>query len=256
MHAKNIILWTSNTIYICIPLKFDHPLIEGRLIKRYKRFLADIELPDGEIITAHCPNTGSMLGCAEPGSTVWLSRAKNLDRKYPLTWEILKNSSGTLIGINTSLSNRLVKEAIENGLISGLSGYDTIRTEVRFGNENSRVDLLLESREGKPDCYIEVKNVTASVTNGIAVFPDAVSARGTKHLRELISVAENGERAVLCYCVQRGDVKSVQPADQIDPLYGNTLRMAISHGVEVIAYFAEISPKSIILKQAIPVICP
>ncbi|TCV80226.1 sugar fermentation stimulation protein A [Sulfurirhabdus autotrophica] len=226
------------------------------MIKRYKRFLADIALPNGEIITAHCPNTGSMLGCAEPGSTVWLSRAKNLDRKYPLTWEILKNQSGTLIGINTGLSNRLVKEAIEGGLISSFSGYNTIRTEVRFGLENSRVDLLLESATGQPDCYIEVKNVTASVVDGIAIFPDAVSARGTKHLRELIAVVEGGERAVLCYCVQRGDVKSVRPADQIDPLYGSTLRLAISHGVEVIAYSAEISLEGITLKNNIPVVCP
>lgn len=237
-------------------MKFDTPLIEGRLIKRYKRFLADIALPDGDIITAHCPNTGSMSGCDAPGSTVWLSRSNNPDRKYPLTWEIIKNEAGTLIGINTSLSNRLVKEAIENELISELSGYNKIRTEVRFGQENSRVDLLLESLTGQPNCYVEVKNVTASTMNGIAVFPDAVSARGTKHLRELITVVENGERAVLCYCVQRGDVEVVQPADQIDPLYGSTLRLAMVSGVEVIAYIAEINPEGITLKKNIPVFCP
>lgn len=237
-------------------MKFDHPLIEGRLIKRYKRFLADIELLDGAIITAHCPNTGSMTGCAAPGSTVWLSRSNNPNRKYPLTWEIMKNEAGTLIGINTSLSNRLVKEAIENGVISDLSGYDKIRTEVRFGLENSRVDLLLESLKGQSNCYVEVKNATASIMNGIAVFPDAVSVRGTKHLRELITVVENGERAVLCYCVQRGDVEVVQPADQIDPLYGSTLRLAMGRGVEVIAYSAEINPDGIALKKNIPIICP
>ncbi|MGD9786621.1 MAG: DNA/RNA nuclease SfsA [Sulfuricellaceae bacterium] len=233
---------------------FPSPLLEGRLLKRYQRFLADVALADGSTVTAHCPNTGSMLGCKEPGSRVWLSRSANSQRKLPFTWEIVEALPEVLVGVNTGLANRLVEEAIANGAIAELQGYSRIRREVRFGAENSRVDLLLEG-DG-PSCYVEVKNVTAAVENGVAIFPDAVSGRGAKHLRELAAMAEAGHRAVLCFCVQRRDVAEVRPADAIDPVYGRTLREAMNRGMEAIAYRAEISPAGIELRHPLPVACP
>ncbi len=235
-------------------MQFPTPLIEGRLLKRYQRFLADIELPDGRTVTAHCPNTGSMLGCKETGSRVWLSEATNPNRKLPYTWEIVEALPEVLVGVNTGLSNRLVEEAVASGVIAELRGYARIRREVRFGAENSRVDLLLEGNG--PDCYVEVKNVTAAVEGKVAIFPDAVSDRGAKHLRELAAMAEAGHRAVLCFCVQRKDVAEVRPADAIDPVYGRTLRDALARGMEAIAYRAEVSPESIALHHPLPVVCP
>jgi len=236
-------------------MHFSEPLIEGELIRRYKRFLADVRLSDGREVTAHTPNTGSMLGCNEPGSRVWLRESGSTTRKYPLSWELVQASCGTLVGINTGLSNALVREAIEAGRIRSLSGYDRVRPEVRYGAENSRIDLLLEDHGELPDCYLEVKNVTLA-RDGIGLFPDAVSTRGTKHLRELAAMAQQGARACLCFCVQRGDVQQMQPADDIDPEYGAALRAAIDQGVEVIAYRAEISPRAIHLTTAVPVVCP
>ena len=151
-------------------MEFDSPLIRGTLIKRYKRFLADVTLENGDQITAHTPNTGSMKGCSEPGSVVWLRDTKNPDRKYPLSWEMVEAKPDVLVGINTILSNSLVAEAIENGIISELQDYDLIRREVKYGEENSRIDLLLEAAENKPDCYVEVKNVTL-VKGETAYFP-------------------------------------------------------------------------------------
>lgn len=228
-------------------MEFATPLIPGTLIKRYKRFLADVTLDDGSVITAHTPNTGSMRGCCEPGSRVWLRDTQNPDRKYPLSWELVEVASaesvGTLVGINTHLSNQLVEEAIENKVITELAGYATRRREVKYGAEKSRIDLLLEDTH-KPDCYVEVKNVTL-VEKGIAYFPDAVSTRGTKHLRELMAMHEAGYRAVLVFCLQRNDAKRIRPADDIDPEYGNTLRLAHKAGVEILAYSAEPSPLGI-----------
>lgn len=235
-------------------MKFLAPLLEGILLRRYKRFLADVALPTGDIVTAHCPNTGSMLGCVEPGARVWLRDAGNPQRKCRFTWEIVEVARSTLVGIDTSLSNRLVREAIENGVIASLRGYDTIRPEVRFGAERSRVDFLLERRDGLDQCYVEVKNVTASVTNGVALFPDAVSVRGTKHVRELMGVVKAGQRGVVCFCVQRGDVAEVRPADAIDPVYGKTLRIAVVRGVEAIAYRALVTPVGIELLEEVPVV--
>lgn len=235
-------------------MKFPQSLIEGRLLKRYKRFLADVELPDG-MVTAHCPNTGSMLGCMEPGSRVWLSRAANENRKYPFTWEIVEVNGATPVGINTALSNRLVEEGIRGGVIGELAGYSAIRREVRYGKESSRIDFLLEKKRGK-DCYVEVKNVTAAVADGIALFPDAVSSRGARHLREMMAMVAAGHRAVLVFCVQRADVSEVRPADAIDPEYGRTLRVALSRDVEAIAYRAVVSPPEIVLHDGIPVVCP
>jgi sugar fermentation stimulation protein A len=237
-------------------MKFDRPLAEGILKRRYKRFLADVDLTDGGGVTAHCPNTGSMMGCAEPGSTVWLSRSSKPGRKYPYTWELVQVGERVAVGINTGLSNHLVREALESGVIAELDGYARIRREVRFGEENSRVDLLLDGHGKRPRCYLEVKNVTAAVNGGVALFPDAVSVRGSRHLRELIRVVESGARAALCFCVQRGDVGEVRPADDIDPDYGRVLRQAIDSGVEVLAYRARVSPREIRLHQRVPVVCP
>lgn len=236
-------------------MKFDQTLVQGTLVRRYKRFLADVRLQDGEIITAHTPNTGSMKGCCEPGSPVWLSDSGNPKRKYPLSWELVQVREGVLVGINTGLSNRLVEQAIGNGNIAELQGYDNIRREVRYGQENSRIDLLLEQHDQLPDCYVEVKNVTL-VENNTGMFPDAVSTRGSKHLRELIHVVEQGFRAALVFCVQRKDVAVMQPADRIDPEYGATLRWAYDQGVEVLAYGANPTPEQIELVTSIPLEFP
>jgi len=237
-------------------MRFDAPLVSGQLKRRYKRFLADVRLASGEEITAHCPNTGSLMGCAEPGSSVWLSRSANPARKYPYTWELVRVRGRVTVGINTARSNSLVHEALTQGVIAELSGYGSIRREVRFGEENSRVDLLLEDGGASRPCYVEVKNVTAAVKKGVGVFPDAVSTRGTRHLRELMRVVTAGDRAALCFCVQRGDVTEVRPADNIDPVYGATLREAIGAGVEVLAYRARVSPRGINLVAPVPVVCP
>ena len=237
-------------------MKFPQTLITGKLIKRYKRFLADVELDSGEIITAACPNTGSMLGCNVPGSPVWLSSSDSPTRKYKHTWELVEARPGVLVGINTSLPNRLVREAIESYVIKELQGYREIKSEVRYGHENSRIDLLLDGKTKSPPCYVEVKNVTAAVDDGIALFPDAVSERGSKHLRELMAMVAEGYRAVLVFCVQRSDVNEVRPADGIDLVYGVTLRAAVAAGVEVLAYRAALSPIAIVLEKKIPVVCP
>ena len=236
-------------------MEFDKPLIEGILVKRYKRFLADIELSNGSVITAHTPNTGSMKGCAEPGSRVWLRDTCNPNRKYRLSWEMVETFGGWLVGINTGLANQLVREAIEQGTINELSGYSKIRREVRYGVESSRIDLLLEAPNHGSRCYVEVKNVTL-FQQDTAFFPDAVSTRATKHLRELATVAECGHRAVIFFCIQRQEVKEFHPADFIDSVYGKTLRKVLARGVEAMAYCADISPTSIRLSKSVPVICP
>jgi sugar fermentation stimulation protein A len=234
-------------------MKFAAALVEGRLIRRYKRFLADVQLPGG-VITAACPNTGSLMGCAEAGSRVWLSQSDSATRKYRHTWELVEVGD-VLVGINTTLPNALVHEAIAAGSIPELSGYATLRREVAFGAERSRVDLLLEAPAHAP-CYVEVKNVTAAASHGVALFPDCVSDRGSKHLRELIRLKAAGLRPVQLYCVQRGDVDEVRPADGIDVEYGRMLREAIAAGVEVLAYRARVSRDEIRLVQRIPVVCP
>jgi sugar fermentation stimulation protein A len=232
---------------------YKRQLVEGRLIRRYKRFLADIQLPDS-VITAACPNTGSLMGCCDAGSRVWLSESDNAARKYRHTWEIVEVGE-VMVGINTGLPNALVGEAIGDGTIGELSGYASMRREVAFGEERSRVDWLLEA-PGRAPCYVEVKNVTAAASKGVALFPDCVSERGSKHLRELIRLKAHGLRPVQLYCVQRGDVREVRPADGIDHVYGRTLREAIAAGVEVLAYRARVSPTEIRLAERIPVVCP
>ncbi|OGT88804.1 MAG: sugar fermentation stimulation protein SfsA [Gammaproteobacteria bacterium RIFOXYA12_FULL_61_12] len=232
-------------------MRFESPLIAGTLLKRYKRFLADVRLDDGAIVTAHTPNTGSMRGCAEPGSRVWLRDSGNPARKYPLSWELVQTAAGVMAGINTGLANHLVREGIENGVIRELAGYDRIRPEVSYG-VNSRIDLLLQGG-GRPGCYLEVKNVTLAEA-GTAYFPDAVTTRGAKHLRELTAMVEAGHRAVIFFCVQRGDAEEVRPADAIDPAYGQALRDALSRGVEALAYRAIPSIMEIALSCPLPVL--
>jgi sugar fermentation stimulation protein A len=225
------------------------PLISGRLIKRYKRFLADIELEDGSVVTAHCPNSGSMKGCDHPGAPVKLSISNNPDRKLPYTWELVMIND-YWVGLNTMLPNRLTEEGILAGTIPELQGYDRLRREVPYGSERSRIDLLLERADGR--CFIEVKNVTM-VEGELALFPDAVTERGQKHLRELMEVVANGDRGVILFTVQRGDGQAVAPADRIDPAYGKLLRKAVDHGVEALAYRAMVTPEEIRLTGRLPV---
>ncbi|MBP7395132.1 MAG: DNA/RNA nuclease SfsA [Zoogloea sp.] len=231
-------------------MRFPTPLLEGRLLRRYQRFLADVDTAAG-ILTAHCPNTGSMQGCAEPGMRVWLSPATNPARKLAWTWELVEALPGVVVGMHTGRSNALVREAIEAGRVPELAGYPAIRPEVKYG-EGSRIDLLLTAPE-RPDCYVEVKNVTAAVAGHIGYFPDAVTTRGTKHLREMSAMIAAGHRAVLVFCVQRGDVDCVRPADHIDPVYARTLREALAAGVEVIALGARVSPAGIELERRLAV---
>lgn len=219
-------------------MRFDPPLKEAALIRRYKRFLADVELPDGSQMTLHCPNTGSMKNCQYPGSRVWYSDSGNPKRKYPCTWHFIEDPSGCLIGINTALANKLVKEAIDGGCISELQGYQKIRSEVPYGDQRSRIDFLLCENQDNlaKNCYVEVKNVSLAEANGQGLFPDAVTTRGQKHLQELLAITHAGHRAVLLFCVQHEGIDRVAPADDIDPEYGRLLREVAAAGVEVIAY--------------------
>jgi sugar fermentation stimulation protein A len=237
-------------------MRFDQPLVRGRLIRRYKRFLADVELESGETVTCHCPNTGSMMGCAEPGLEVWLSRSANAKRKYPLGWELVRTAGGALVGIHTGRANALVAEALDHDRIAPLSGYTARRGEVNVSGERMRADWLLHGHREAPDCLLEVKNVTAAVDYGVALFPDAVSERGSRHLRALAGHVKRGGRAALVYCVQRDDVREVRPADDIDPVYGRHLREALDAGVEAYALGAEISAEGIELTRRLPVVCP
>ena len=217
-------------------MKFHAPLIQGRLIKRYKRFLSDIELADGTIVVAHCANSGSMLSVCDPGSEVWLSPAKNPDRKLRYTWELIRCGEG-LVGINTSYPNAIVAEAITDGTIAELGGYASLRREVKYG-KNSRIDLLLEDPT-RPPCYVEIKNVTmrrGQEVHSPAEFPDAVTVRGAKHLVELAAMVKAGHRAVMMYLVQRTDSPAFTVAHDIDPAYAKGLKAAMKKGVEVLAY--------------------
>ncbi len=233
-------------------MKFSSPLVRVRLIRRYKRFLADVRMPDGEELTIHTPNTGSMKGCAEPGSYIWIRDVANPKRKYRYSWELSEMADGTLVGVNTILANHLVREAIDNGVIEALGGYDCLKAEVPYGVERSRIDLLLsDDRQGR--CYVEVKNVTAR-EGDMAIFPDAVSARGVKHLRELKEVVAQGHRGVILFCVQRNDVSSFRPAGEIDPHYAETLREVVAAGVEVLAYQAQLTPIGVSLANPLTVV--
>jgi len=227
---------------------FEAELIEGTLIKRYKRFLADVKLPNGDIVTAHCANSGSMKGYKEEGLKVWLSKSNNPKRKLAYTWEMVEDISGEKIFVYAAKANTLVKEAIEQGRIKELQGYENIRTEVKYGSQNSRIDLLLEKEEEK--CYVEVKSVTMKEGNTL-MFPDSVTTRGQKHLQELMEVKENGDRAILFFAVLREGGKDFSPAKEIDPVYAELLEEARDKGVEVLIYQASFKDSEIILEKEI-----
>lgn len=234
-------------------MKLEYPLQTARLLKRYKRFMADVELPNGQQLTLHCANTGSMKNCRDEGCRVWFWDSQNPKRKYPHSWELVEVEQQFIACVNTGRANYLVKEAVEQGVIVPLAGYQELRTEVRYGDENSRIDLLLSNPDQQ--CYVEVKNVTLLRENGEGAFPDAVSTRGSKHLRELALMVRQGHRAVLLFCVAHTGINYVVPADDIDPNYGQALRDAVAAGVEVYAYKAKIQPDEgeISLSAAIPV---
>lgn len=236
-------------------MKFASPLSRGRLVKRYKRFLADIILDGGQEITASCPNTGAMLGLSSPGSTVWVSHNDNPARKYRHTLELVEachEGTATLVGINTGLPNRIVHEAITAGTIPALTGYAGARNEVKYGL-NSRIDILLEDPQ-KPLCYVEIKNVHLMRTPGLAEFPDSVTERGAKHLAELSSMIEQGHRAVMVYLVQRCDAQTFTLAGDIDPAYKRAFEKAHTAGVEAIACRCNVSETGIFVEKLIEII--
>lgn len=227
---------------------FPEPLQPAILLRRYKRFLADVRLPDGREITVHCPNSGSMLGCGDPGLEVMISRAANFNRKYPQTLEMVKVGQ-TWVGVNTLLTNRLVREALENNLFPELGEITTIRPEVKVGS--SRLDFRLEA-DGRTT-WLEVKNCSL-VVGSTALFPDAVTERGTRHLRELLTLHRSGQRAAIIFCVQRADAERFTPAAAIDPLYAATLAEVIDHGVLALAGRTTVSPGAIIIDRRLSVV--
>lgn len=228
-------------------MKFEKNLVKGKLIKRYKRFLADIRLEDGQVITAHCANSGSMMGLLDEGNDVYIWQSDNPKRKLKYSWELVQ-TNGTLVGINTMRPNYLVKEAIESGIITELQGYPSLKMEVKYG-QKSRLDLLLENHH---KCYVEVKNVTL-VEGDIALFPDSVTSRGAKHLDELLHIVREGNRAALVFVVQREDAVKFAPAIKIDPVFSNKLKAVVSEGVEALAYQAAISQTEIKIVKKLPV---
>ena len=217
-------------------------------MKRYKRFLADVRLDNGSLVTAHCPNSGTMRACSAPGQPVYLSFHDNPKRKLKYTWELI-HMPGSLVGVNTLVPNRLVKQSIENGQVKELTGYDRVRAEVKT-SEHSRLDLMLE-KEGSRDCFVEVKNCTL-VEGRVARFPDAVTARGRKHLLELQRLVAEGYRGVMFFLVQRMDADRFMPADDIDPVYGEELRKAHQNGVEILVYDVQIDLTAIGINHNIP----
>lgn len=229
-------------------MRFPAPLIRATLVRRYKRFLADVTLESGEPVTAHVANSGAMLGTAEPGMEVWLSPAAGPGRKLAYSWELVR-ADGVLVGVNTAHPNRIAEEAVRAGAIPALAGYDRIRREVKYGR-NSRIDLLLET-DGRPPCYVEVKNVHLK-RGQWAEFPDAVTARGAKHLVELRDMVAQGARAMMLYLVQRQDCVAFRPAADIDPAYAVGLVAAMRDGVEAICYTCEMSLDGIALKEQLP----
>lgn len=235
-------------------MKFETPLIRGRLIQRYKRFLADVELPDGTPVTASCPNTGSMLGLAQPNAAVWLSQNDSPTRKHRYTWHMVEADVGkgpTIVGIDSSLPNAIVAEALAAGALPELSGYASVRREVKYG-VNSRVDFLLEA-PGKPPCYLEVKNVHFMRKPGLAEFPDSKTERGARHLAELTEMVGQGHRAVMLFIVQRGDAHSLDLAADIDPEYARAFNRAWAAGVQMLAYRCNVKPTGIMIDRRIAI---
>ncbi|MGI9423738.1 MAG: DNA/RNA nuclease SfsA [Hyphomicrobiaceae bacterium] len=237
-------------------MQFETPLARGRLIKRYKRFLADVALDTGDTVTATCPNTGSMKGLTEPGSTVWLSTSDSPTRKYRHTWEMVEHDLGkgaTIVGINTNHPNRIVSEAIAAGKMAPAKGYANLRREVKYGNENSRIDIFLEDPK-KGQCYVEIKNVHLMRRPGLAEFPDSVTERGAKHLRELSEMVRQGHRALMVFLIQRGDATRIDLARDIDPKYGEAFDAAVAAGVEALAYRCQLTPSSIEFDKKVRVV--
>ncbi|UXY10196.1 DNA/RNA nuclease SfsA [Kosakonia sp. ML.JS2a] len=231
-------------------MQFSPPLKPATLIQRYKRFLADVITPEGETLTLHCPNTGAMTGCATPGDTVWYSTSENPKRKYAHTWELTQTQQGAFICVNTLRANTLTKEAILAGNLPELTGYSALKSEVKYGAERSRIDFLLQA-DDRRNCYIEVKSVTLAEQQS-GFFPDAVTLRGQKHLRELMSVAANGDRAVILFAVLHSAVEHFSPARHIDEEYARLLNDAQRQGVEILAYKAELSADNITLSLPVP----
>lgn len=225
-------------------MQFDTPLIPGTLIRRYKRFLADVRLEDGSVVTAHCPNSGSMKGYKNEGLRVWLEANDNPKRKLRYTWELVETDSGDTVMVHAARANALTVEAIENGTVSELQGYDMLRTEVKYGAQNSRIDILLET--GGTRCYVEVKSVTLR-EGDVVMFPDAVTTRGQKHLEELMEMKKQGHRAVLFFAVLREGGRCFKPAAHIDPAYAALLEHARASGVEVLIYRAHFAHDAIFL---------
>jgi len=230
-------------------MKFTAPLIEGKILRRYKRFFTDVELPSGEVVVAHTPNTGSMKTCLAPGMTGLLSPKTNPERKLPFTLEMTGNGK-TLIGVNTSMTNYWVEEALKNKKIKELAQYSEIKREHKI-NAKSRIDFLLEGAN-LPHCLLEIKNVTLREENGQASFPDAVTERGQKHLQELMTWVREGKMAAMLYVIPREDVDSFGPADNIDPVYGKLLREAKESGVLILAYQCHLTKDEIAVKKALP----
>jgi sugar fermentation stimulation protein A len=225
-------------------------LTEGLLLRRYKRFLADVELPSGEVVVAHCPNPGSMRSVAVPGWSAFLSKSDNPKRKLKWTLELIRSPKAWIL-VNTQRPNRIVEEAILGGIVAELRGYSELRREVKYG-ENSRIDLLLS--EGSRRCYVEVKNVSLLMEDGQGAFPDSVTKRGAKHLRELAKQVEVGDRAVMFYLVSRTDIESLRPAIEIDPNYAREVQLALKAGVEMIAYRADVNDSEVLVTRRIPFI--
>lgn len=238
-------------------MKYNPPLQSATLLKRYKRFLADLELSDGTTFTAHCANTGKMTGCADAGFTAFYSTSSNTKRKYPQSLELTQNNVSQLICVNTAIANKVVEEALNNGVIDELTGYQHIQSEVKYGSENSRIDFLL-THSSKANCYVEVKSVTLlsedRPQSGQGYFPDAQTVRGQKHIRELIDMVKQGHRAVLLFAVLHQGITQVSAAVHIDPTYAQLLSEAIEQGVEVLAYKAHISASEVTLIEKVPFI--
>lgn len=246
-------------------MKFDFPLQEGIWIKRYKRFMVDLDIGAKDVLTVHSANTGSMKNCYVEGGKAWFWDSGNEKRKYPHSLELTETPSGHVACINTSRPNYLVKEAIENGTVKELQGYETLKMEVKYGDENSRIDIFLTGNN--KNVYVEVKNTTlleptidgapdenGSLEEGVGYFPDSVSDRASKHLRELMRMVEQGNEAVIFFCVNHTGIKQVRPADHIDKTYGKLLREAKKKGVHLLAYKSEISDTEIKLVESIPVV--
>lgn len=232
-------------------MKLPQEYLHGILIKRYKRFLVDVKLDDDVIMTAHTANTGAMLGCAEPGMQVWLYDRYNPKRKYRYSWELVADKENNFVGIHSHHANKLVEEAIHEKKIKDLQDYQSISAEVKYLNTNSRFDFLLSGNNGKPDCYLEVKNVTAKRNNSTAIFPDAVSTRGQKHLQHLMDAKSKGYRAAIIYCIQRNDVDYFSAAQEIDSDYAKLVTKAKDAGVEIIATKCVVNPQEIYISEPV-----